>query len=75
MNANMKLCGMVQSKMDTCLFIGNKVMAIIYFDDILFWSVNKNNVHNLAMQLREQGVDLEQEDNTAGFLGITLGCN
>ena len=25
------------------------------------------------MQLREQGVDLEQEDNTAGLLGDTLG--
>ena len=25
------------------------------------------------MQLREQGVDLEQEDDAKGFLGITLG--
>jgi hypothetical protein len=24
------------------------------------------------MQLRELGVNLEQEDNTAGFLGVTL---
>ena len=25
------------------------------------------------MKLREQGVDLEQEDDAAGFLGVTLG--
>ena len=69
----MKFCGMVQSKMDPCLFIGKNFMAIVYVDNILFWSINENNIHNLAMQLREQGVDLEQEDDAAGFLGITLG--
>ena len=75
MNAKMILCGMVQSNMDPCLFIGKKFMAIIYVEDILFWSVNESNIHDLAMQLREQGVDLEQEDDAAGFVGITLGCN
>ncbi len=27
------------------------------------------------MQLRELGVDLEQEDDAARFLGVTLECN
>ena len=27
------------------------------------------------MELREKGVDLEQEDETSGFLGVTLGCD
>ena len=73
MTAKIKFCGMVQSKTDTCLFIGKKVMAIIYVDNILFWYVNENNIHYLAMQLRDQGVDLEQEDDIAGLLGATLG--
>jgi hypothetical protein len=30
------------------------------------------DIDNLAMQLRELGVDLKQEDNAAGFLGVTL---
>ena len=72
MTTNMKLCGMVHSKMYPCLFIGNKVMAIIYVDNILFWFVNENNIHDVAMQLREHGVNLEQEVDAAGFLGITL---
>ena len=50
-------------------------MAIIYVDDILFWSVDVNDIHDKAMKLREQGVDLEQEDDTAGFMGVTLGCD
>ena len=69
----MNLCGMQQSKMDPCLFIGYKVIETIYVDDILFWSVDENNIHDLAMNLRSQGVDLEQEDDAAGFLGVTLG--
>ena len=63
---------MVQSKMDLCLFIGEKVMAIIYVDNILFWSLDVNDIHEKAMKLREQGVNLEQEDDTTGFLGVTL---
>ena len=72
MTANMKLCGMQQPKMDHCLFIGNKVVAIIYVADILFCSVDENNSHDLAMNLRSQGVYLEQEYDAAGFLGVTL---
>ena len=29
-------------------------------------------INDSAMQLRELGVDLEQEDDAAGFLGVTL---
>ena len=36
-------------------------------------SVDKNNIHDLAMNLHSQGVNLEQEDDAAGFLGVTLG--
>ena len=73
MTSEMELCGMVQSNMDPCLFIGEKLMAIIYVDDILFWSVDVNDIHDKAMKLREQGVYLEQEDDAAGFMGVTLG--
>ena len=73
MTSNMELCGLVQSKMDPCHFIGKKFMAIIYVDNILFWAVNVNDIHDVAMELRKQGVDLEQEDDAAGYLGVTLG--
>ena len=73
MTSKMELCGMVQSNMDPCLSIDEKLMAIIYVDDILCWSVDGNEIHDKAMKLREQGVYLEQEDDAAGFLGVTLG--
>ena len=36
MTSQVELCGTVQSKMDPCLFIGQKLMAIIYVDYIFF---------------------------------------
>ena len=36
MTSKIEICGMLQSKMDLCLFIGDKVMAISYVDDIFF---------------------------------------
>ena len=44
--------------MDPCLFIGEKLMDIIYVDDILIWLVDVNAIHDKAMKLREQGADL-----------------
>ena len=61
--------GLNQSKFDTWLFVGDKVTSIVYVYDIIFWDRNKDNIYNLVMQFRELGVDLEQEDDAAGFLG------
>ena len=58
-----------------CLFVGDRVIAISYVDDILFWSKSDEDIHDVAMQLREQGVDLEQEEDAAGFLGVRMEKN
>ena len=63
---------MTQPKHDPCLFIGDKVICIMYVDDILFWAKDENDIHDLAMMLRKCGVDLEQEDDAAGVLGVSL---
>ncbi len=34
----MAICGMEQSNLDPCLFIGEKVISICYVDDLLFWA-------------------------------------
>ena len=73
MTSKMELGGMVKSKRDPCLFIENKVMAIIYIDDISFCSVNVNYIHKKAREFRKQGNYLEQKEDEAGFLAATLG--
>jgi len=73
--AKMDVCGMEQSQFDPYFFVGDHVITISYVDDILFWSKGDKHVHNLAMKLREAGVDLEQEDDAAGFLGVKIEKN
>ncbi len=64
----MVICVMVQSKLDPCLFVGEKVICISYVDDFIFWARGEKAIHHIAMKLRKVGVDLEQETDAAGFL-------
>jgi hypothetical protein len=64
--------GLEQSKFDPCLFIGPDVICVVYVNDIIYRSKDVPQINQVAMELHELGVDLEQEDNAAGFLGVTL---
>jgi hypothetical protein len=68
----MTTCGMVKSELDPYLFIGNIVNAVMYVDDILMWSTHEDHIYTLGDLLRAEGVDLEEEDDAAGFLGAKL---
>ena len=64
--------GLKQSKFDPWHFVGEKVIYIVYVEDIIFCSRKKDDIHNLEIHLRESGVDLEQEDDAAGLLWVTF---
>ena len=63
---------METSTLDSCLFVGDKVICICYVDNILFWAKDEAYINELASNLRGQGLLLEQEDDAAGFLGVQL---
>ena len=64
--------GLTQSKLDPCLFIGEKFICVCYVDDLIFWSRDESQIEEFAEMLRSEGVDLEQESDAAGFLGVKL---
>ncbi len=43
------------------------VIGICYVDDLIFLARNEKYTVELAIQLHAEGVDLEQEDDTAGL--------
>jgi hypothetical protein len=49
-----------------------KVICISYVDDLIFWACDERDIHHVAMKSREVRVDLEQETDAAGFLGIQM---
>ena len=58
--------------MGPCLFIGTHVIVINYVDDVLFWSQDEKYIYELGTKLHEVKIDLEEESDAAGFLGIDL---
>jgi hypothetical protein len=64
----MQDCGMEQSDHDPCLFIGEKVIAVAYVDDILFWSRDENDITELMVTLRGAGLMLEKEKHVFEYL-------
>ena len=68
----LECCGLKQSKLDPCLFFGHKVICIVYVDDLLFWSHKEESIIELAEQLRAEEIELEEEGDAAGFLGVQL---
>jgi len=68
----MEACGMKQSRLDPCLFVGPKVIAVAYVDDILFFAKEESDMEDLMESLRAKGLMLEKESTAAGFLGIDL---
>ena len=54
--------GMKTSQFDSCMFVGDRVMAVAFVDDILFWSTDDKYIQALGAKLREQGLLLEEED-------------
>ena len=67
----LEACALAQSRFNPCLFVGTKVIWIVYVDDAIFWSKNTADIDSSAMQLHELGVNLEQEDDATEFLGVT----
>jgi hypothetical protein len=45
-----------------------------FVDDYNLWLKDIPHINQVAMELCKLSVDLEQEDNAAGFLGVTLDC-
>jgi hypothetical protein len=48
------------------------VICVIYIADLVFWSREVPRINQVAMKLGDLGIDLEKEDDAAGFLGVTL---
>jgi hypothetical protein len=58
---------------DPCLFVSDKVICLVYVDDTLFFSPKQEFIDDVIRRLQhEHNLDLEVEQDVAGFLGIHL---
>ena len=71
---NLETCKLKQSESDQCLFMGYKVVCIFYFDDLLFWAKDEADITQFALIFRNEGFDIDKEDDDSGFLWVKLEC-
>ncbi len=45
---NLGILGLLQAPFDPCLFIGKKVIAICYVNDLISWAIYEMDVFDLA---------------------------
>ena len=55
-----------------CLFVGDTVITVMYVDDMIMWSTHKDHIYASGELLRAEGVEHEEEDDAAGFLGVKI---
>lgn len=69
---NLESCGLKQSRLDPCLFIGPKVICVCYVDDCLFFAPSETDIDECITAIKNCGMDLQVEDSVAGFLGVHI---
>ncbi len=48
----LEACKLKQSELDPCLFVGTKVICVVYVNDLLFWSTSEKHIQALAVELQ-----------------------
>ncbi|KAL7478975.1 hypothetical protein ACHAW6_005971, partial [Cyclotella cf. meneghiniana] len=64
--------GLRQSDFDPCLFIGKKVIAVTYVDDLLFYACDNNDINQLIAALCADDILIRREGTAEGFLGVDV---
>ena len=72
MTQKLIVIGMLKSNLDTCIFICDKFICMLYVDDLIFWAKDKSDIRDLAIELYGLVVYQEQEEDSAVFMGINL---
>jgi hypothetical protein len=65
--------GLNHSNADQCLFVSDKVICLVYIDNTLFYAQNKEDIATTIADLQTE-MELEEEDDVAGFLSIHIDC-
>ena len=68
---NLEKAGFEQAiDVDPCLFISDKVICLTYVDDCIMVSKNVSDIDEILKKLKNMGMEMTEEDDVAGFLGV-----
>ena len=67
--------GLIPSKHDPCLFLGNGLLVITYVDDILIYDRTQEEIDDLIARLKKDNLSLRKEGTAEGYLGLKVVHN
>ena len=59
-------------EVDPCLFISDKVICLTYVDDCVMVAKETSDIDDMLKRLRDLGIEMTEEDDVAGFLGVHI---
>jgi hypothetical protein len=57
---------------DPCLFVSDTCICLVYVDDTLLFARSQTVITDVVNGLKRLGMDLEEEDDVASFLGVLI---
>jgi hypothetical protein len=57
---------------DPCLFVSDTCICLVYVDDTLLFARSQTVIADVVDGLKRLGMDLEEEDDVASFLGVLI---
>ena len=62
-------------EVDPCLFVSDRVICLLYVDDQIWLSPKSEYIDEAIAKLRNLDLELEDEDDVSGFLGVHIEHN
>ena len=73
LSAGLEKQGLMPREHDPCLFLGDRVICIVYVDDCLFFAKDAKHIEDVVDNLRKAGFELNyEEQSVTGFLGLAM---
>jgi hypothetical protein len=72
LSAKLKTLGLSSCDSDPCLFVSDTCLCLVYVDDALLFARQPDDLGALVTGLNRLGMDLEDEDDVVGFLGVLV---
>ena len=72
LSSKLEQLGFSSCEADPCLFVSKDVICLVYVDDTLFFARDSSKIDETIQGLRDLNMELEEEDDVAGFLGVHI---
>jgi hypothetical protein len=68
----LKSLGFESCETDPCLFVSFTCICLVNVDDTLMFARSQSDIEAVVQGFKNLGMDLEEEDDVAGFLGVLI---